>query len=65
MPQAFITSKTEEVVSLQLGGEIDGMFVDGEVEIRKGETFFDWSFEDLQTEIATTIIYTDLSEDEE
>ena len=33
MPEAFITGKTKDVVSIQLGGEVDGIFFDGEVEM--------------------------------
>jgi len=65
MPEAFITNKTEEVVSISFGGEIDGVFLDGEAEVKKGDTFFDWTFEELQEEIATTITYKNPSEDEE
>lgn len=66
MPEAFITNKTDKVVSLQYGGEIEGIgFVDGEAEVKKGDTFFDWTFEALQKETATKITYTIPPEDEE
>ena len=64
-PEAFITEKTPEVVSIDFGGEIDGVLMDGQLEIRKGETFFDWTFEELQEEIATTITYRNPLEDGE
>ncbi len=65
MPEAFITDKTPEVVTIDLGGEVDGMYFDGHVEIREGETFFNWTFEELQAEIATTITYNPSEEDDE
>ena len=40
MPEAFITNKTKDVVSIQFGGEIDGVFLDGEAEVKEGDTFF-------------------------
>lgn len=57
MPEAFIVSKTSDTVSIDFGGKINGVFVDGHVEIKKGESFHDWTFEELQEEMLATIIY--------
>ncbi len=57
MPEAFIVNKTVDVVSIDFGGEIDGVMCDGHIDVKEGESFYDWTFKELQDETATTITY--------
>jgi hypothetical protein len=65
MSEAFITDKTEDVVSLDFGGLINGIFMDGQMEIRKGETFHGWTFEELQETTLDRIDYTIENDDDD
>lgn len=47
MPVAFITRQTKTEINIMFGSDKNGMMVDAEVQVQKGETFFNWTFEQL------------------
>lgn len=60
MPEAFITSKTPDEVTIDFGGENDqGVFMDGNMVIRKDDSFFNWTFDELQKINDDVIIYVE------
>jgi hypothetical protein len=61
MPEAFITEKTPDEVTVDFGsGDDDAdILIDGNMVIRKGEKFFNWSFDQLQDTDAEIIEYVE------
>ena len=56
-PSAYIAEKTKDFVVVAFGGQIGSVAWDGEEKVRKGEAFYDWTFEQLQATDETSIIY--------
>lgn len=48
MAEAFIVEKTNKNIFIIFGGIITGIFEDAFINIKKGEKFFNLTFEELQ-----------------
>ncbi len=64
MPEAFITNKTPDEVTIDFGGENEqGAMMDGNMVIRAGDSFFNWTFDELQKNDSPVIIYVEGDDD--
>jgi len=57
--EGFITKRTKDSILIQTGGYVDGMFLDGFAEVKPGEIFYNWTFDELQNTDQTMIVLSE------